>query len=457
MKTTGEAVAADVAAHGVTAQVVATHVVGVPPGLAPRLLRADPLPESLVAYVVAEGYQDGPAGPQAATELLDAIERSGLRGRGGAAFPFAVKARTVRANGAAGGTPPVVIANGEEGEPASVKDRWLLRNRPHLVLDGLRLAAALVGADRAYLYVSDPGAARSAADALHDAELAGRLPLPVELVVVDPSYVAGEETAAVRVINGGPAKPADKPPRPFEEGVAGRPTLVSNVETLANLPYIYRHGPEAYRQAGTSASPGTFLATVTGGGRPPALYELPHGLPLRELLRLHEVAEESVTGLLMGGYFSGLLGRQAVDLTLDHESARALGSGLGCGALAILTTDECPVAVAASVMAYFARENAGQCGSCFNGTSAMSAALGALRDGEAAAADITRLRRWSQVLRGRGACGTLDGATNLAASLLAEFPDHVTTHLNGGCRHHAPAPFNAARPFEVEPVTRSAT
>jgi len=453
MSTTGEAIAADVATHGITAQVVATRAVALPPGVAPRLLRADPVPESLVAYVVAEGYQDGPANPATAGGLLDIIERSGLRGRGGAAFPFAVKARTVRANGGNGGQRPVVVANGEEGEPASVKDRWLLRNRPHLVLDGLRLAAALVGADRACLYVSDPAAARSAADALHDAERAGRLPLPVELVAVDPAYVAGEETAAVRAINGGPAKPTDKPPRPFEEGVAGRPTLVSNVETLANLPFIYRHGPEAYRQAGTPASPGTFLATVTGAGRPPVVYELPHGLPLRELLAAHGVAEDAVTGLLMGGYFAGLLGRRAVDMTLDHEAVRAVGSGLGCGALAILTTDDCPVAVAASVMAYFARENAGQCGSCFNGTSAMSAVLNALRDGAAATDDITRLRRWSQVLRGRGACGTLDGATNLAASLLAEFPDHATSHLNGGCARHGCPPFNPARPFEIEPLT----
>ena len=97
--------------------------------------------------------------------------------------------------------------------------------------------------------------------------------------MVEPGYVAGEETAAVRSLNGGPAKPTDKPPRPFEEGVGGLPTLVSNVETLANLPYLQRHGATAFRSQGTSLSPGTFLATITGAGRPPALYELPHGLP----------------------------------------------------------------------------------------------------------------------------------------------------------------------------------
>ena len=257
----------------------------------------------------------------------------------------------------------------------------------------------------------------------------------------------------MRAINGGPAKPSDKPPRPFEAGVAGRPTLVSNVETLANLPFVYRHGAAAYRQAGTAGSPGTFLATVTGGGRPPALYELPHGIPFRDLLTLHGVAGSSVHGVLMGGYFSGLLGRPALGMTLDHESVRAIGSGLGCGALSILGENDCPVAVAASVMAFFARENAGQCGSCFNGTAAMSAVLGALRDGAAADDDLARLRRWSQVLRGRGACGTLDGAANLAASLLAQFPGTVTSHLEGGCARCSVSPFRAARPFEVEAVS----
>jgi NADH:ubiquinone oxidoreductase subunit F (NADH-binding) len=441
-----------------TGGITATCAVAVLPGLAARLLREDPAPESLDAYVAAAGYQGGTdhqggTGNQVdAGDLLDAIEQSGLRGRGGAAFPFAVKARAVRRM-AQRGQAPVVVANGEEGEPASAKDRWLLRSRPHLVLDGLRLAATAVGADQAYVYVSDPSAARSVAGALHDAERAGRLSLPVKVTTVEPGYVAGEETAAVRAINGGPAKPTDKPPRPFEAGVAGRPTLVSNVETLANLPFVHRHGPAVYRQAGTAASPGTFLATVTGGGRPPALYELPHGIPFRELLALHGVAEDKVHGLLMGGYFSGLLGRQALDLTLDHESARAAGAGLGCGALSILGEDDCPVAVGASVMAYFARENAGQCGSCFNGTAAMSAVLDALRDGGVTTDDLARLRRWSQVLRGRGACGTLDGAVNLAASLLARFPGTVTRHLEGGCDRCAVSPFRASRPFEVEAVS----
>lgn len=415
------------------------------PGIEARLLRTGA--EDYADYRAAGGYQriddiDG---------LLAQVDLSGVLGRGGAAFPLAVKLQTVRDNGRnAGGA--VVVANGEEGEPASIKDRWLLRNRPHLVLDGLRLAAQMVSARRAHVYVSDRCAAdavRTALADLGDEVLGG---LSIDLLTVAAGYVAGEETAAVRALNGGPAKPTDKPPRPFEEGVGGLPTMVSNVETLALIPFIARHGAEAFRSEGTSASPGTFLATITGAGRPAALYEIPHGLAFTELLEFHGVPADQVHGVLMGGYFAGLLNRDVLDVTLDHESLRRLDSGLGCGAVTILT-DDCPLAVAASVMSYFDRENAGQCGSCFNGTAAMSAVTEALRDGVATGEDLARLERWSVVLRGRGACATLDAATNVAASLLSSFPHVVERHLNNDCETCRSGAYTAMRPYEIEAVT----
>jgi NADH:ubiquinone oxidoreductase subunit F (NADH-binding) len=424
--------------------VIVDLTVSVWPGIEARLLRHGV--EGYPDYRHAGGYRvlDDPA------KLLNEVDLAGLLGRGGAAFPLAVKARTVLDNGRrCGGA--VVIANGEEGEPASVKDRWLLRHRPHLVLDGLRLAAQMVEADRVYVYVSDRASAEAIENALAELDAGVFGEVAVAVVTVEPGYVAGEETAAVRVVNGGPAKPTDKPPRPFEQGVAGLPTMISNVETLANLPFLLRHGSEAFRTQGTSTSPGTFLATITGAGRPPALYELPHGIAFTELLSVHGVSADDVRGVLMGGYFAGLLNRGILDETLDHESMRRLGSGLGCGAIAILT-DDCPVAVAASVMAYYDRENAGQCGSCFNGTAAMSAVTEALRDGMATEDDLARLERWSVVLRGRGACGTLDGATNMAASLLVHFPTDVERHLRNSCETCQVGAFSALRPYEVEAV-----
>src|SRR5258708_7779704 len=194
-----------------TEDVAAPCSVAVRPGLAGRLLRGDPAVEPLEEYVAAAGgYAGSGAGGLDAEGLLDLIEQSGLRGRGGAAFPLATKAP------------------------------------------------------------SAPWAGGTWASAREEAERAGRHPLPGGTPVAEPANVAGEETAAVRAINGGPAKPANKPPRPSEAGVSDRPTLVSNVEPLANLPFLYRHGADVWRRAGTPASPGTFLATVSGGGRPPA-------------------------------------------------------------------------------------------------------------------------------------------------------------------------------------------
>ncbi|GAA4471953.1 NADH-ubiquinone oxidoreductase-F iron-sulfur binding region domain-containing protein [Phytohabitans houttuyneae] len=401
-----------------------TTAVTAHPAAGDRLIGGVGEREGLQRYLSTGGY--APAGDVEA--LLESVDQAGLRGRGGAAFPTSRKLQTVRA----GRETPVVVANGEEGEPASVKDRWLLRHRPHLVLDGLRLAALTVGSEDVHVYVSDPAGERSVREALRELAGAGTWDAAVTVTLVEPTYVAGEETAVVRALNGGPALPTDKPPRPFESGVAGRPTLVSNVETLANLPLVQRLGAAGYRAAGTAASPGTFLLTLTGCAAT-GLYEIPFGQTPREVLGWLGEDPDDVRALLMGGYFSGVLGPHALDLPLDYDSLKAVGSGLGCGAIGVVSRRSCPVAVCAAVMSYFARENAAQCGSCFNGTAAMSAVLEALVEYKAGADDLERLAHWSTFLRGRGACGTLDGATNVATSLLREFPTLVSTHLDGGC------------------------
>jgi NADH:ubiquinone oxidoreductase subunit F (NADH-binding) len=410
------------------------------PGIEPRLLRVGDR-EDLQAYLRAGGYRPT-NNPDA---LLAAVGEAGLRGRGGAAFPLARKILAVRQGFAA----PVVVANGEEGEPASVKDRWLLRHRPHLVLDGVRLAAAMAGAQEAYVYVSDPAAARSVEQALEEFSGQGWAELQVRVHQVRPSYVAGEETAAVRSINGGPALPQDKPPRPFEQGVHDRPTLVGNVETLANLPVVRSLGAGTYRAAGTEDSPGTFLLTLTGGRGRPGLYEVPFGVRLRDVLEWLGEDPASVRGVLAGGYFAGLLTERGLDLPLEYGSFRAAGSGLGCGAMALIGPGVCPVSVAAEVMTYFAANNAGQCGSCFNGTAAMAAVVGALRQHRAGSTDVERLRTWSIGLRGRGACGTLDGATNVAATLLREFGGLVHEHVDAACPSCAGRPEPPGPPFAV--------
>jgi NADH:ubiquinone oxidoreductase subunit F (NADH-binding) len=190
--------------------------------------------------------------------------------------------------------------------------------------------------------------------------------------------------------------------------------------------------------------------TLTRTGQPPGLYEMPLGQSLHALLEACNQPADDLHGALLGGYFAGLINTRILHTSIDYDSLIAIGTGLGCGAITLLGPQDCPVAAAAAVMAYFDRENAGQCGSCFNGTAAMSAVLGALRDHVAQLSDVERLAGWSVSLRSRGACATLDGATNIAASLLHEFPHVVTAHLEGECGVCRNAPPLPERPFAVD-------
>lgn len=407
-------------------------ITGAHPAVRPRLLRPGPGRESRAEYEQHRGYQPGLTG----ADLAAAVAAAGLRGRGGAAFPLGRKLAAVASQPGE----HVVVVNGEEGEPASVKDRWLLRARPHLVIDGALRAASAVAAAAVYLYVADQAAADSVRAALREL---GELPVTVQVWEVDPGYVAGEETAAVNAINGRPAKPSDKPPRPFEEGVRGLPTLVANVETIANLPGI-----------ATGAAPvtDTFLMTLGGACPRPGLFEVPFGITLGEAAESLGGLGGAPRGYLMGGYFAGLLNDRGHALPLDYDALAAAGSGLGCGAVTVLGPADCPVGVAARLLAYFARENAGQCGSCFNGTAAMSGVAAALAHGAARDPDVRRLHTWCTALPGRGACGTLDGAVNIARSLLREFPGEVDAHLASRCPRCAGAEFAALTvPFAATP------
>ncbi|MGW3008129.1 NADH-ubiquinone oxidoreductase-F iron-sulfur binding region domain-containing protein [Streptomyces sp. NPDC001219] len=389
----------------------------------PSVLGAAPdVTEDAAAYAAAGGHRTaiGPA------ELLDRLD--GLRGRGGAGYPAAAKLRAVRD----AGPRPVVVANGEEGEPGSVKDRWLLRARPHLVLDGLARAAEITGAERGYVYVSDTTAGERVRRAL-----AERTPrLPCEVVDTPHTYVAGEETAVVRRINGGPALPTAKPPRPYQQGVGGAPTLVANVETLARIALVAAHPERRHRTVRST------LVTLSGRGGEPLLVEVPYGCTLRTLARAQGTPEPA--GALMGGLFGGLIGPGRLDLALDPDTLAAAGTALGCGAIRFLAPDECPVSLASAAVAHLAAESARQCGICVAGTGSVRDAVGALTDGTADTGLLTRLGRWSTSLPGRGACGLLDAAAGTAGSLLRAFPDLVRAHLDTPCPDCA-APADAGR------------
>ncbi|MFG2294397.1 NADH-ubiquinone oxidoreductase-F iron-sulfur binding region domain-containing protein [Streptomyces sp. NPDC048603] len=402
---------------------VIRYPTALPPG--PVLGAAPGVTECAEAYRAAGGY----AATTAPDELLHHLAASGLRGRGGAGFPVAVKLRSVRELGERGGPGgrgrpaggPVVVANGEEGEPGSVKDRWLLRARPHLVLDGLARAAAVTGAVRGYVYLSDPVAGARIRRALAEHEPG----LPVEVVETPRTYVAGEETAAVRRIDGGPALPTAKPPRPYERGVGGAPTLVSNVETLARVALTAARPDLADRIARTT------LVTLSGGAAAPVLTEVPYGVPLRTLAAAHGTPDAA--GALMGGLFGGLVGAGDLGLPLDPDALAAAGTALGCGAVRFLAADACPVTAAAEAVDHLAAESARQCGVCVSGTAAVRDAVRALAAGTAGPGTAGNLERWSLALPGRGACGLLDAAAGIAGSLLRAFPGAVRGHLDAPC------------------------
>ncbi len=380
------------------------------PTVTDRLLAPEPCAvETLADHLDRGGYRE-------IDDLAARLVASGLVGRGGAGFPVARKLMAVAERRG----PKVVVANGEEGEPGSVKDRYLLQHRPHLVLDGLRLMALASDADRVIVYVSDAACEASVRSALDEG--AAMWPMAVEVFRVDHTYVAGEESALVRAIDGGPALPTAKPPRAFEAGVGGAPTLVQNVETLAHVALLASDG----------GAGDTFLATISHRGHQPALLELPLGLRLGEVVEWYGIAPTALRGVMAGGLFGGLLA-EPWSTPLTHEAFRAIGSGLGCGAFALLGPDDCPVDTAADAVAFLAAESARQCGVCINATAGIRDILGALRVAETDTDQIQKMAGWTEKLPGRGACALVDAAARTAASLLREFPAEVSSHLDRPC------------------------
>ncbi len=394
----------------------------------PRLLagpRPDGSPLGLDGHHAVHGRQPSPVG------LFDAVDASGLRGRGGGGFPAGRKLAAV----ASGRRRPVVVANGAEGEPVSFKDKTLLRRVPHLVLDGVALAAAAIGARQAFVAID--GSAREEVDRVSyalDERRARRLDkgLDLKVIVVPPGFVSGEETALVSLLNGGPARPTFTPPRPFERGVRGAPTLVQNVETLAHMALIARHGPDWFRALGTADEPGSALFTVSGAVARPGVYEAALGTPVRALMAQAGGVRGRARAFLIGGYFgSWVEASTAESLSLLDSELAGAGASLGAGAIVVLPEAACGLDQAARVVRYLADESAGQCGPCLNGLAALAGAL------ESLAAGIGDSRaqalRWLRMIAGRGGCRHPDGAVRFAESSLEVFRDEAELHVRGRC------------------------
>jgi NADH:ubiquinone oxidoreductase subunit F (NADH-binding) len=394
------------------------------PAQLPRLLPADGRPAGLPAHLEQHGplpYRGG------AGRLIPDVTESGLTGRGGAGFPVGRKLTAV----AAAGRRPVVVANGAESEPLSAKDKTLLRYSPHLVLDGLQLAAEAVGARRTVLYLHADLALRNQLIGLLSERRSGGLDrADVEVVAAPPRFLSGQETAAVNVINGGAAVPAFTPPRTFERGVGGQPTLVQNVETLAHLALIARYGAAWFRGIGTADEPGSMLCTIRQADGSSAVAEAALGTPLRDLLGF----PGHVQAVLVGGYHGAWLpAGRAERLALSDAGLRPSGASAGAGVLAALPAAACGLAEMARVARYLALESAGQCGPCLNGLPRIATALTELSGSRPDGCVIADLERWAGLVEGRGACHHPDGAIRFVRSGLQVFAGEIRSHQQGMC------------------------
>jgi NADH:ubiquinone oxidoreductase subunit F (NADH-binding) len=364
-------------------------------------------------------------------ELIAEVEASGLQGRGGAGFPTGTKLRAVASRRGR----PIVVVNGVEGEPVSGKDKVLLRYLPHLVLDGTVAAARAVGAREATIAIAASARAELTAvqGAVDERGRAGLGGVRVRLAPAPDGFVVGEETALVQFLNRRVAKPTFTPPRPFERGVGGAPTLVQNVETLAHIALIARYGARWFRSLGTPEEPGTALVTLSGAVAEPGVYEVALGTPLAALVRQAGGARRRIRAFLIGGYFGTWVDSStAADAALSHAGLRPHGARLGARAVIAVPEAACGVCETARVLRYLADSSADQCGPCVNGLDAIARAFGQL-----AARDRSdrreQLARWIELVRGRGACRHPDGTAALAASALTVFEDEVRLHLHGRC------------------------
>jgi NADH:ubiquinone oxidoreductase subunit F (NADH-binding) len=401
-------------------------------GKVPRLLPESP--EDLRAHYGRFGpvpYRGRPG------SLIEDVQAAGLTGRGGAAFPMSRKLAIVaQARGR-----KVMVGNGAESEPASRKDELLLRVAPNLVLDGLQLAAEAIGATEAHLYLHTGTQHKEVARALHERAAAGVDQISVTVTQAPPRFLAGQETALVNRLGGGPALPTFTPPRVTERGLRGEPTLVQNVETLAHLALIARFGPRWFRAIGTPAEPGSMLTTIYRPDAKTQVVETEIGTPISALLP----DTQNAKAILIGGYHGTWLPLpRAAELTLDNETLRRQHAAVGAGVLAVLPADRCGLTEAARITSYLAMESAGQCGPCLNGLPRIAAALAELAGRGHSRKTRANIERWSgpqNLVTGRGACNHPDGTVRFVRSALQVFAREIDVHGAGHCSATSRRPF----------------
>ena len=402
-------------------------------------------PEDLEQYRRRGGYQAlAQALKNPPDAVVEVVSAAGLRGRGGAGFPTGKKWQLTREWS---GETRYLVLNGGEDEPGSKKDRVLLEHVPHLVLEGVILGAYAIGAGKAYLYINtryDTASARIS-QALVEAKASGYwgmnvlgsdYSLELELITAPHNYVAGEDTAVLEVIEGKKPLPRQKPPFPVTVGLFGKPTAVNNVETLANIAPIVRHGAAWYRGFGTAESPGTMIFSLGDDVNRPGVYELPFGTPLRFLIEEcgggMKGGEKTIKAIMPAAPSAAFLPPDKIDTPLDHNSMRDAGSALGCGVVKLIPEGRCIVEELLKIADFFAAESCGQCPACRMETSTLAMLMKKVQAGQRGQSILEQFGKILAFNKGKGFCNLIAMPGPPIESAIALFPADFEAHLTTG-------------------------
>ncbi|BBO78336.1 NADH-quinone oxidoreductase subunit F [Desulfosarcina widdelii] len=401
-------------------------------------------PEQIHEYLADGGYGAlAMALGEAPDAIIDRIEASGLRGRGGAGFPTGVKWKIARA---AAGSENTIICNADEGDPGAYMDRTLLESNPHQVIEGMTIAAVAVGAKKGLFYVRAeyPLAVRILESAIEQARAKGLLgndilgsgfDFDIDLFQGSGAFVCGEETALIRSVEGYRGMPRHRPPYPVERGLDNRPTVINNVKTLATIPPIVEKGAEWFRGIGTPESPGTAVFSVVGNVTHPGLVEIPMGVTLRELI--FDICggipdKKEFKAVQIGGPSGGCLSADFLDTPVDFDALTKAGAMMGSGGMVVMDEDACMVDVARYFLDFTAKESCGKCTFCRIGTRHQLDILRRITRGEGREGDIEQLETLSRAVKKGSLCALGKTAPNPVLTSLAYFRDEYEAHIAEG-------------------------
>ncbi len=407
-------------------------------------IRPDQPPLSLKEYETVGGYQSvRKALAMSPQDVQNAVKASNLRGRGGAGFPTGMKWSFVPM-GDTSPRPKYLIVNADEMEPGTFKDRLLLEGNPHQIIEGIVTSAYAIGAEQAFIFVrwayklaikilEQAIAEAYANNYLGNNILGSGYNLDLRVHGSAGRYICGEETALLNALEGKRPTPRSKPPFPQVCGLFGKPTIVNNVETISNIPHIVNNGPDWFKGLSKSPDSGTKLYGVSGRVRKPAIWELPMGVTIRELLEVHAggmQAGYSVRGLIPGGASTDFLTEDHLDIRMDFDSVMKAGSRLGTGTVIVLDDKTCPVGFVHALEAFFARESCGWCTPCREGLPWIEKILRSIEEGTGHAGDIEILERQCALLGpGNTYCALAPGAVEPLQSAIKYFRDDFERHI----------------------------